>query len=273
MEIGRLAAADVDAALALSEQAGWGTRRADWKRLVEADAALAVGGYRGDELVATATVAEYGDLGWVGCVLVDEDHRRRGLGTEIFEAAVDAAGVPVLGLDANPAGKPIYEASGFEAVAKVRQYTGTPDPARPPSVEAVDPSELDALVAFDRAHAGVDREWLLRSFAADPDAHLFVRRDGEVEGYALAHPDREGWNLGPVVAETPAAARALVRRAAAGIDGALTVRVPAAPTNGTVDWEALGFARERALDRMVRPAQETPLAGGAVRAIFAYAFG
>lgn len=273
MKIGRLSATDTDAALRLSRQAGWGMRRADWDRVISADAAVAVGGYHGGELVATTTVAQYGDLGWVGCVLVDEAHRRRGWGTEIFEAACEAADALVLGLDANPAGKPIYEANGFAKVTTVNQYEGAPEPDYPSNVDEIEPSGLDDLVAFDRAHTDVDRGWLLRAFAADPATHLFARRDDGFEGYALLHPDREGWNLGPVVAETPGTARELVRRAAAETDGAMTVRVPGAPTTGDVDWEALGFAFEQALDRMVRPSRETPLAGGAVRAILTYAFG
>ncbi|MFC7167653.1 hypothetical protein [Halospeciosus flavus] len=52
-----------------------------------------------------------------------------------------------------------------------------------------------------------------------------------------------------------------------------TVRVPDAPTAESVDWTALGFERQRALARMVRPPRGPPLAGGAVRAILAYAFG
>lgn len=273
MEIGTLSVTDADAALDLSQQAGWGMRRVDWDRVLAADPVVAVGGYRGGELVATTTVAQYGDLGWIGCVLVDEAHRRRGRGTEIFEAACEAADAPVLGLDANPAGKPIYEESGFAEVAKVNQYGGAPNPGDPPNVREVAPQALDAVVEFDRSRTGVDRGWLLRAFVADPETQLLARRDGEFRGYALCHPDSEGWNLGPVVADTPETARALVRRAAAEIGGEMTVRVPDASTTGSVDWEALGFEFERALDRMVRPSDETPLAGGTVRAILAYAFG
>lgn len=273
MDIGDLGPIDVDAALRLSRQAGWGMRRDDWERILAADAIVAVGGRHESDVVATATVAQYGDLGWVGCVLVDDAYRRQGLGTEIFTAACKAAEVPILGLDANPAGKPIYEERGFTELLPVRQYTGDPDPACSPQIHEIEPSELGALIQYDRARTGIDRGWLLHAYAADSATRTFVHRDDDLDGYALLHPDRQGWNLGPIVADTAETAHALVRRAATEAPDEVTVRVPDAVTVGDMDWEGLGFTFERALDRMVRPPRGAPLAGGAVRANLAYAFG
>lgn len=273
MDIGELGLTDVDAALRLSRQAGWGMRRDDWELMLSADAIVAVGGRHESDLVATATVAQYGDLGWIGCVLVDVAYRRQGWGTEIFTAACKTADVPVLGLDANPAGKSIYKERGFSELLSVRQYKGAPDPACSPHIYGIEPSELGDLIQFDRARTGVDRGWLLRAVIADSATHAFIHRNGDLDGYALLHPDRHGWNLDPIVADTTETTNALVRRAAAEATDEVTVRVSDASTIGDVDWDGLEFAFERALDRMVCPPRGAPLAGGAVRASLAYAFG
>lgn len=273
MEIGTLGPTDADAALRLSRQAGWGMRQPDWDLLLAADATVAVGGWHENALVATATVAQYGDLGWVGCVLVDDAYRRQGWGTTIFTAAVQAADAALLGLDANPAGKPIYKDQGFVEITTVRQYEGRPTPAYPPQCSELKPSDMNELIQFDRERTGVDRGWLLRALSTTSDTHAFVHRDGDLTGYALLHPDRDGWNLGPVVADIAESAHALIRRAAAEVNDTVTVRVPTAPTVGDVNWDELGFTFERALDRMVCPPRGAPLAGGAVRASLAYAFG
>lgn len=272
MDIDHLDATMVDDALRLSRQAGWGLHRADWRLLLDADEVLALGGFGDGDLVATATVARYDHLGWVGSVIVEESHRRRGLGSKIFAAACDQSDTEVLGLDANPVGKPIYDEYGFETATTVAQFEGAPEPARPADVEPV-AENVSRLVAYDRRHVGVDRGWLLHSLADHPHTQLFAVGGSTLEGYAALRADDTGWSLGPIVAESPAATRALVRRAAIDADGAITVRVPDAPTDGDVDWEALGFARTRSLDRMTLPARESPLAGGSVRAITSYALG
>lgn len=272
MDIDHLDTTMVDDARWLSRQAGWGLRRADWQLLLGADDVLALGGVENGELIATATVAQYDRLGWVGSVIVEESHRRRGLGSEIFAAACERSDAAVLGLDANPTGKPIYEEYGFATATTVEQFEGAPDPAQPAGVTPVT-EDVSRLVEYDRRQVGVDRDWLLRALAEHPHTQLFAVEDPELEGYAALRADENGWSLGPVVAESPAATRDLVRRAAVDADGELTVRVPDAPTEGDVDWNALGFTRTRSLDRMAMPAREHPLAGGAVRAITSYALG
>lgn len=273
MNVGTLGPTDADAALRLSRQAGWGMCRADWERLLTADEVTAVGGRVDGALVATTTVADYGDVGWVGCVLVDEPYRRRGLGSDIFETACERADSPVLGLDANPTGQPIYERAGFRTVTTVAQYEGRPDATPAADVREAGPADYDTVAAFDQRRTGLDRGWLLRAFADDPETTLLVAESDGIDGYALLHPDTNGWNLGPVVADAPESAERLVRHAATVVADPLTVRVPDAPTASSVDWTELGFKRQRALARMIRPPRGPPLAGGAVRAILAYAFG
>lgn len=272
MDIGCLDATSVTDALRLSRQAGWGLRREDWQLLLDADYVLALGGFQNNELIATTTIARYDHLGWVGSVIVDKAYRRRGLGSDIFTAACERSDVDVLGLDANPAGKPIYDEYGFETVTTINQLEGMPDPAQSAVVKPVTGDVL-RLIEYDRQQIGVDRGWLLQALAAHPHTQLFAVGDSPIRGYAVLGSDDNGWSLGPIVADSPAATRALVTRAAVDADDELTIRVPDAPTDGDVDWDALGFRRTRSLDRMTLPGRATPLAGGTVRAIVSYAFG
>jgi GNAT superfamily N-acetyltransferase len=263
---------DVGGALALSRQAGWGLTRLDWASFVAAERVRSLGGWIDGALVATTTVAQYGDLAWIGCVLVAETRRREGLGTEIFRAACDRADARVLGLDANPSGRPLYRHSGFRTVGTVQEYVGTPTPASARRVSGATLTDLGDITRYDRSRTGLDRWGPLTVLGTDPETRVFVHRAPDVDGYAVRHRDGDGVTLGPVVADSPAVAAALVREAAER-GTQLTVRTPRPPVADPVDWRGLGLEPSRSLDRMVAPPVETPLAGDAVRAIATYALG
>src|SRR5688572_17106434 len=117
LEINPLQEADLPGALRLSTQAGWNQIDADWRRLIALWPDTCLAGRVDDQFVATATLATYGDVGWVGMVLVDESHRRRGFGGQMLDAILDlgrARDVRVFGLDATDAGRPVYLRRGFE---------------------------------------------------------------------------------------------------------------------------------------------------------------
>lgn len=277
LTVGRLGRDDVDGALALSRDAGWPTRRADWQRMVSLDSVDPLGGRIGGELVATATVVRYGDrVAWIGMMLVAPSRRRRGHGTELLEAClerVDRAGVDVAGLDANPVGKPLYDGHGFVPVVETTQWRGRlPATRRPASVEPFD--DPGAVAALDRRASGVDRSFLLRSLLADAEtAGLLARDGGDVRGYALLRPGDETRTVGPLVVETPSVADALLRAAGAAVgDDPVTVNVPGNST-ATDRYEDLGLEHRRSLTRMTHRARAEPLTSDRIWGIPSFAYG
>jgi len=176
LDIRPLRAADVPAALELSTQAGWNQLAADWHRLLDIAPDGCVAGWVDDELVATGTLVTYDDIGWIGMILVDEDHRRNGYGTAVFERVRDLAeqrGVTA-GLDATDAGREVYRQVDFVDVAPIQRWSGELSPptgtdggpARDPAsaVETFDESDRDvrdAVCALDERCVGVDRSALL----------------------------------------------------------------------------------------------------------------
>ncbi|MEF8841847.1 MAG: GNAT family N-acetyltransferase [Haloarculaceae archaeon] len=157
LTVDRLDRTDVDTAHDLSTRAGWSTRRSDWRRIVDLDAVDAFAGRHDGRLVATATLVRYGTrVGWIGMMLVHPERRRRGHGTRMLVACLDAAhdaGVATVGLDANTEGKPLYDANGFVEVADVTRWHGSLDRTGPANrVEPV--TDPRPLVALDRRATG-----------------------------------------------------------------------------------------------------------------------
>src|SRR5687768_10315056 len=99
LKVDRLSESDIDAALRLSTAAGWNQLGADWRRLIDLWPQFCLAGRVDGALVATATLAVYpqtaaglhaSPVGWVGMILVDPAHRRRGYGGAMFDAVLAA---------------------------------------------------------------------------------------------------------------------------------------------------------------------------------------
>ena len=68
----------------LKEAAGWNQTEADWRRLIKLEPNGCFAAIENDRLVGTTTTTTYGDeLAWIGMVLVDPQHRRRGIATQV----------------------------------------------------------------------------------------------------------------------------------------------------------------------------------------------
>lgn len=221
MEIDTLTASDLDAALALSRQAGWNQNATDWRRLIDCPQARAVAGRIDGEVVATTTTITYDErVSWIGMVLVDEHHRRRGYGRGIVERALADATADTIGLDATPAGRPLYRDLGFVESGLVERWSGVLDVSSAPGhVDRIGAGDRNWLAAYDEERCAVDRRSLLRTLLDEPRTTTFYCDRAGHRGYATLRPGREHWQLGPVVADSKAATRALLVAAAVELDG------------------------------------------------------
>lgn len=257
LNIDRLRRADVDDALALSTQVGWNQTRADWLRLLDVSPDACFAGRVDGDLVATSVLTAYDDVGWIGMVIVDEDHRRRGFGSAVFERALEVGrngGLAAIGLDATDEGRTVYRQYGFEGVGGIDRWRGVPVGDVPEDlnghVEAVTgTAAADAIVDFDATRTGVDRSGLLSHLlASDETTVLVYERGGERCGYAISRPGRTASQIGPLVCDRPVVARALL--AAIGRLGESIVDAPRADANVEV-LERAGFDVQRRLHRMI----------------------
>lgn len=273
LEFEPLTETDVPAALRLSAEAGWGMREIDWRRMVSAPWIDAIGGRADGDLAATATVIRYGrDLAWIGSILVDEERRRRGHGTAVFDAAVSlAADCRVAGLDANDDGKPIYGRAGFEDVAPVEQWSGVLDPDGDPAPISRTTDAAD-VAAIDRDECGVDRSFLLESLLEDPDATAYHEPGA---GYALVTAAPDGPTVGPVVSASADLVPDLLAAVAADHEGTPVTANVVASGDAVAPFRDAGLAHERTLTRMVDDpdAGVDPLTGPSIRAITGFAYG
>ncbi len=231
-------------------------------------------------MAAVGSGIVYEPIGFVGNMVVAEPHRRRGLGSAVLTAIIsflEGAGCVRLELNATSEGRPLYERHGFASIGTSMTATiGREAPLVPdPTVEVRAPEtdeDLEAVSAYDRPRFGGDRRALLQILSADPAAPLLLaERGGHQEGYAglRADPPR----IGPLLAETPDVAAALLVDAFERAKDVATLRINLPPNNrsGAAWLGGLGIEIEPWEGRMARgpqvPRRDETVYGMAVGAL------
>lgn len=250
MEICPLRRGDIPSALSLSIGVGWNHLATDWKRLLELAPNRCFVGCVGDEVIATATAVGFDDrVGWIGMMIVDQDHHGKRFGTKMFHHGLRAAQTDglVIGLDATEQGVPLYRKEGFVESSTITRWFGNPTG----SDSTVRPFEclLDSVRHFDETVTGVDRSRLLARLLEESTTVGLLRQPGnEAEGYAILRPGREHWQLGPVVAKDSRTVASLLAGTAERIDGSVVLDA-LRPDAGNVVW-VNGFDVQYRLTRM-----------------------
>jgi GNAT superfamily N-acetyltransferase len=206
LAIERLGTDDARAGLLLSEEAHWNQNEADWRFFLREGKVFGI--RDGDHLIATAALLPYtSGNAWISMVLVTASWRRRGLATRLLDACLDAAAKQALTtwLDATPAGAAVYGPLGFGPTLELRRlrFPGSATPAAP---KLASNSSLDELIARDRHAMGFDRSALLRELAGRTGSQM-IAHGGAL---ALVRNGRTARHIGPLVADEPTSATALV---------------------------------------------------------------
>ena len=261
VEIRRLRPEDVDGAVALNAEAGWNQVAADWRFMLGFGSGLAVDSPEG-RLVASGMVLPCGErFAWIAMILVTEKWRRRGLATAIMAQAIETCRERgwIAGLDATEAGRPVYLPLGFRDIYGLSRWEArSPTARRPPPASAsgtwsrsrrrtCPPSPTTmrpGTAAGAKGSSPTSRAGRRTSPSSSP-------RTAGCAAFCLPGTGASRPQLGPLVAEDEAAARALL---AAGLVAARgPVFLDAGDHHGWLaDWlPRLGFGRQRGYVRML----------------------
>ncbi|HET7031324.1 MAG TPA: GNAT family N-acetyltransferase [Candidatus Limnocylindrales bacterium] len=207
-------------------------------------------------IVGTGVASAHGPVGWVGVIFVTPERRGSGLGSRITRTVVDELerrGCRSQVLIASPAGRPIYERLGFAEVERQVRFSadGLDDPGAPdPSIRSVAPTDVEDVLALDRAATGEDRSPVLRSLLASEETWVIRDAGDRASGYFLRPP----WRGGAVIAADPADALRLLdlRRRVTPPGGHAGAGVLASNEAGRTALRAAGWIEELGSVRMVR---------------------
>jgi GNAT superfamily N-acetyltransferase len=257
---------DIPGGVRLNTITGWNQTAADWERFLAASPAGCFVMEEGATIVGTSATIPYEDkFAWVGMVLVDPDHRNRGIGTTLLQRAVeylDGAGIPTLKLDATPAGKPLYEKMGFVTEYEIDRWVlkRTAPEAASSEVSRASRESLSQVFDFDRQAFGADRSALLCSyFERAQDLTLVAQTDSKLSGYAFGRRGFFADHMGAWMARDDDTARTLLSRflQRSSRDTVIVDALKSSRIAGELLRES-GFAPVRPLTRMYRGPNSHP---------------
>lgn len=252
----------LEGALKLSQEMAWPYRIEDW------DIALQLGhGFvlqRAGEVIGTAAWWPYGEThASAGMIIVAKAAQGRGYGARLMDALLASARPRSVALNSTTEGIMLYRRRGFVPIGVIHQHQGIPGEceAPPPNlVRTMVPSDFEAVMRLDSEATGVERRRMLDRLAGSGDGYI-VQPDGIPRGYAISRLFGRGHVIGPVVAESPTDARALIEAALARL-GRRFVRIDTSASSQLGDWlEGLGLQRVGDATTMIlgdRPASTGP---------------
>lgn len=265
IEIRLLFESDIPSAMRLKEAAGWNQTETDWRRLLSLESNGCFGAVRDGELVGTTTTTIYGELAWIGMVLVAPQQRRQGIAAQLVNVALDYLKdkVETIKLDATALGQRVYEQLGFKVESEVERWSGT---ANSTGRETQSPAVMDRvavrdLLNLDRLAFNADRSELIEKLIADACIPPVVMRaaDGSLSGYALARSGTKKTYVGPIVVNDTRIIETLLDRMLNQMPGRdVYIDINRECVVDTRVMSNRGFVRERDLIRMVKgPSQKT----------------
>jgi predicted GNAT family N-acyltransferase len=233
----------LEGALKLSQEMSWPYRIEDW------DFALQLGhGFvlqRAGVVIATASWWPYGEThASAGMIIVAKAAQGRGYGARLMDALLASAHPRSIALNSTAEGLMLYQRRGFVPIGVIHQHQGIPrechEASRSSLVRAISPSDFEAITRLDRQATGWARRPLLDRLVQSGDGYV-LQRDGMPRGYAISRRFGRGHVIGPVVAESPTDARALIEAALAGL-GRCFVRIDTSALSQLGDWlESIGL--------------------------------
>ncbi|MEV6108930.1 GNAT family N-acetyltransferase [Streptomyces sp. NPDC051940] len=263
LPVHELGLGDLPRLLDLGADRGWSREEYKWRLLLQVGTVYGIEAPDGDGLATALVLTRYGDsLASIGMVLTAGRYARQGLGRHTMRHALDAAGDAVVTLHATPNGRPLYEQLGFRAVSTSPMRTGTfsPDPAVDTSaVRPARAADLDAIRALDAEVFGADRTQLLTRLPAFCERLLVAESDGRLTGFAGTWQNVGNLVIGPVIADSPDTAKALISGLAAGVDQEVRLDVDARHKE-LCDWLTERGLPEASWEQsvMVRGAEQAP---------------
>jgi len=254
MEIRTASAADVEMMVDWAAREGWNPGLADAACFRAADAQGFLLAVENAAPLACISVVRYGDrFGFLGFYICRPEFRGRGFGWTLWQTGLEHLTSRVIGLDGVVAQQANYRRSGFVLAHRNVRYVGQVAiaPSSTAPIVKVTPDLVTPIERFDAFIFGVPRPAFLSSWLRAPGhiAHA-VLEEGQVRGYAVLRPCREGYKLAPLFAETPAIADALFRSLAAEC-GAATLMLDLPEPNGA----AVALARRYGLTQSFETAR------------------
>jgi GNAT superfamily N-acetyltransferase len=204
---------ELDLAISWANSEGWNPGIHDAKTFYKTDSnGFFVGILEGKPVASISAVAYDASFGFLGFYIVQPQLRGRGLGTEIWNAAMKHLDGRNIGLDGVLVQQRLYERKGFRLCYKsVRhQGVGTGRKRMADGIKNVSEVPVEDLLAYDDRYFPVTRHVFVKSWIRQPGVVAIGALNGdEIEGYGVLRQCHQGYKIGPLFADDENVAESL----------------------------------------------------------------
>jgi GNAT superfamily N-acetyltransferase len=253
---------DVGNAMKLSNAEGWNQTEKDWKLFIEGPGNVCMVVESEKKLIGTTTAINYTNkVAWIAMVLVDKEHRGRGVSKALLEKAlVMLRSCHSVKLDATYAGKQVYEKLGFSDEYRIARMTNlvmkdlSPQDPGDISPDPIQLKDLGDVVAFDENIFGANRSLLIEFLIKEYTGKAWMlKENNKITGIALGRNGNKYHHVGPVVASTTVHAKILISKALRQLAHQAVVVDVLCDKEELTDWlTSIGFLKQREFIRMYR---------------------
>jgi len=205
LKIRTMLSKDLDFARYLTETVGWNNSIGDFERLLYYEPEGCFVAEQNDKPVGMVTTTTYEKLAWVGCMIVLEQYRGKGIGSELMKRAIHylkTKNVETIRLDAVPKATPLYKRLGFKEEYDSLRFIGTGQKMMCRKVSKMKNEDLENVVHLDTQFFYANRERVLRRVYEDFQDLCFVFSvDEELVGYIMAKRGPDQIKVGPWICD------------------------------------------------------------------------
>jgi GNAT superfamily N-acetyltransferase len=257
---------DIPSGLSLCRSAGWNQLSREWEIFLTLDPqGQGVCVDDDGKVVGSFTTIRYDNFAWIGMVLVDPSHQRKGIGLNLLQEASEVLkNENCVKLDATPAGRQVYVKLGFEdEYGLTRMYANTLHTQHlisSPLATALTSENIESIRTFDEEVFGADRMALL-SWMLDgaPELAFKVGDSDDLNGYCFGRSGYRYTHIGPVVANNIEVAKGLVSAALKCCGNKPVILDVLHHDESWRGWlESVGFSELRAFTRMFKGNNQWP---------------
>lgn len=204
MQIRQMTPTDMNVAVELATRENWYSENQEvFRAFLFHDSKGCFIAEKGEEPVGICIATPYTHAGFIGELIVAEEHRGQGIGSMLLKKAIEylqTKGIQSIYLDAVPKAVTLYERQGFHRVCSSLRFTGKPEGKEDDHVRAMRKWDLDPVCRLDRNAFGDDRHFFLKwiSFIGPDFAKVFAK-DKVIIGYITGRYVKNGVSVGPWV--------------------------------------------------------------------------
>ena len=189
----------------LTDLVGWGMTAEDFNRLTrfspDGNFVASIDGVD----VGMVTTTSYGEVAWIGNLIVDPQLRGRGIGAALMVHAMNhlkGRGVKSIRLDGVPLAIPLYQRLGFRDEYWSMRYMGEALPHPVTGVEPMRKGDMDDVADLDLSCFNAPRrEHLEYVYRLSPGLCFTARERGRLVGYIMAREGSDRVKVGPWICE------------------------------------------------------------------------